>query len=183
MEVKSSTQMVRFFHPMFANCVQITKFLPIVFTVRKNFLWTMKCSCGHVECIFDIRRVPSRVPSRWKFLPKIKKYFAQSPKMFIELYIFGKYISHEKICLDTQNAVLQFWHLGLIFFAKSWEFLRSTSESNQEIFFTKTCISSKSLSGHQRMQFREPCRKFFCQKSETYCSKCENYSEIAEFSR
>ena len=50
MEVELSTQMGRFFHPMFANCVHA--FTDVRSCLEKDNA-DLKCSSGHVECSFD----------------------------------------------------------------------------------------------------------------------------------
>ena len=52
MKAKVSSQMERFFDPMFANCVHVKRqHWYILFTWK--FFNTLKYSSGHVECSFD----------------------------------------------------------------------------------------------------------------------------------
>ena len=62
MQGKSSTKTVCFFYPIFANFNH----------VLENFLKTLNCSSGHVEC--SLTTLPENFP------PKVRKFFAQNPK-------------------------------------------------------------------------------------------------------
>ena len=152
MEGKSSTQSVRFF----------TQYLPIAFMFlndvafhSENFLKTLKCSSGHVECSFD-NPVGFFLVSFWKTLLQIRSHHLAVSQWYwtIDSNLGGRLVLHvHSIRTEYQwiffaaSLIVRICHLVLACFCPwvlaqfCWKYGPNLMTLHRKQFYLNRCCS------------------------------------------